>query len=225
MDDSPEYAASKRPTTAPKPSSGLHWKLAALLLVMPATIGLVAITMPDNQAAAAPRNDGQSQLSSLPRAFEFVDDPNTVSVKGSMWIFVVPSGGATSMGPGASIRCSKDSGSCVLVQYFDGGATNTTTTYEITHWGIGQIEAENGHVNIADKHLSEGYRESLAAECLIVNRAKEQAFKVRKQTGQTCRQLDKLLDEGTLLPGEQLCARGTGPRPSYECPNPLRIVQ
>jgi hypothetical protein len=165
-------------------------------------------------------------------AFEFSDSPNVVTVRGSRWIRlghrvpgVFATDGVSSWGPGAIVECVVDPGTCGVTQFYDGAVPLAIhTIYKVTRWDSDRIEAENGSVDIASRELSEGYRQTRAATCLIVNRARKQVFTAQKQTGQTCSQLDKYIDDGVVVRAEQLCAMRNGaPAPTmYACPNSPR---
>jgi hypothetical protein len=157
--------------------------------------------------------------------FEFRDSSNVVFVRGDRWIRVFATEGVNSWGPGATVECLVSHGTCVVTQFYDGGATNTHTTYKVARWDGDRIEAENGNADIASRDLSEGYRQELAATCLILNRARQQVFTAQKQKGESCRQLDKYIDDGVSVRAEraeQLCALRDGDSTVYDCPNPPR---
>lgn len=189
------------------------WSLATVLLVP-------GFLQSQSQAPAPGSSPIRSKKYSL--GFEFIDKPNVVTVRGSRWIELVPTGGVTSRGPGATVECTVGIQACVVTEFFDGGATSVDTTYRISRWDSDRIEAENGSVDIPSKNLSEGYRQELAATCLILNRTKKQVFSARKQKGQSCRQLDEDLDGRNVARAEQLCALRNGDPTIYDCPNPPR---
>lgn len=100
---------------------------------------------------------------------------------------------------------------CTVRQFYDGGATNTVTTYKITRWDDGRIEAEFGSVAMPRSQLSEGFRRELDTTCIIVNREHRQVFTAQKAEGRSCRQLTESLSAGHVNAGMvQLCAIPSG---------------
>lgn len=166
----------------------------------------------------------QAAATTNPKDYEFIDTKDEVTVRGTRWIVLFPKGGTSGWGPGATVKCTVESKRCVVIQFYDGGATWTTTTYKVTRWDKGRIEAEFGVVDIPRASLSEGYVRELASTCLILNRDKKQVLTAQKRKDQSCRQLDESLDSRGVLDAVQLCAVNSEEFDvdTYECPNPPR---
>src|SRR5579864_9179095 len=82
-----------------------------------------------------------------PKDYEFIDTKDGVRVRGSRGIFLFPKDGSSGWGPGATVNCTVESKRCVVIQFHDGGAAWTATTYKVTRWDKGRIEAEFGVVD------------------------------------------------------------------------------
>jgi hypothetical protein len=153
-------------------------------------LSVVAITL------LVPNAEPQSSVSLYARSnsFDFNDSPTAVIVRGSRWIDLFPNDGMRSRGPGAVVECHVANRTCVITQFQDRGSASTHTTYKVSRWDNDRIEAETSDPNIANTSVRDGHHQSVSTTCLILNRAKKQAFTVRKQRGQECSQLDKYIE-------------------------------
>jgi hypothetical protein len=189
---------------------------AVLLTLMTFVASMVPVQAQRLPEGSKPKTDRPA----MPTKFRFDDSPQTVVAQGTVWIPLVPTSGVSSWGPGAIVECKAERGNCLLTQFFlDPGRNTIETTYKISRWDAERVEAEDGRVDIPDKHLSDGYRHKLAVECLILDRKAQQVFVAEKREGQACRDINPGMEDGTLVKGDQLCGRSGA---SYDCPNSVR---
>jgi hypothetical protein len=67
--------------------------------------------------------------------------------------------------------------------------------------------------------MSDGYKQKLAIECLIINRKAQQVFTAERRDGQACREIEPGKIGGSPTKGDQLCGHNGN---AYDCPNLVR---
>jgi hypothetical protein len=187
--------------------------------ILPLMINVLSFVL---QVSSVASTATSTPASVMPSYYEFLDSTGEVIVRGTRWIRLFPTDGSISWGPGAIVRCVATLGKCTLTQFYDGGATRENTTYKITRWDSGRIEAEGEGTDMPRPSLSQGYLKQLGTTCLILNRDKRQAFMAHRKETKTCRNLDMDLGGSVVIDADQLCHLKRGETNAYDCPKPPR---
>lgn len=176
------------------------------------TVGLILIATSTLTSAEQVRYGGADQ-------FLYSETKDRVTVSGGVWVRLVPSDGLRSWAPGAVVECKRTPKTCVLTQFYDGGATSVVTTFAIASWSPDRIEADRARQVIDTSVVTAEYSAKLAGQCLIVDLQKRRLFLADVPAKQTCTQIADSLSSGDAFVGvDQLCAASD--TTTDGCPNP-----